>query len=206
MFPFLSLPLELRLQVYGTIAAQVPHTTPMTEFSGFALSCRPIKEEFEKEYMVVYRKAMTDIADLLPQELLQLSSVPTAFHTAQHLTINLPDGLAAQSGSFTPLLFRPLLLPASLATILRLELATLTIQRNFDVEWMNWVKIVLFGAMCDPNKVRCRRLIVVSRLLYCEKRTLNECIAVEEWGSGWNFTVYRKVDDVTECHWERVDE
>jgi hypothetical protein len=84
-FPFLRLPLELRLQVYTSIAQDVPHHPSMTEFSGLVLSCRQIKSEFEKEYMRVYQMEVSNIAQSLIHEGIQITSVPTVFSMAQIL-------------------------------------------------------------------------------------------------------------------------
>lgn len=38
--PFLDLPIELRLQVYGYIKKAVPRTAPMSDYGGIYLCCR----------------------------------------------------------------------------------------------------------------------------------------------------------------------
>jgi hypothetical protein len=52
-FPFFSLPLELRLQIYGHIADKVLRETNIAKFSGLYMSCHQIKQEFEGEYMKI---------------------------------------------------------------------------------------------------------------------------------------------------------
>jgi hypothetical protein len=89
-FPFLSLPLELRLQIYGHIADKVPRETNIAKFSGLYLSCHQIKQEFEGEYMKIFTRKIAKIAGSLPPFRLCFQS-PASFpmHIALHYKSNI---------------------------------------------------------------------------------------------------------------------
>lgn len=168
-FPFLRLPFELRLQVYGYIAEAVPRTTPMAMYSGFYLSCRQIKQEFEDEYMKAYTPYITHVANKLPPHEARLLSIPSTFATAQHITIRF------QKSGYTPFLYyipdqipydnflkkavRRLMKGYFGSLEIRFEHLPLT-QLSIPI-WIEWIKPVLFVRMKKKGKVNAGRLVFV---------------------------------------------
>jgi hypothetical protein len=60
---FLSLPAELRFQIYGIIA--IP-TTPFSAYRGMYLSCRQVKSELDEEGTKAVKAYVADIAAITP--------------------------------------------------------------------------------------------------------------------------------------------
>jgi hypothetical protein len=60
---FLSLPAELRFQIYGIIA--IP-TIPFSAYHGMYLSCRQVKSELDEEGIKAVKAYVADIAAITP--------------------------------------------------------------------------------------------------------------------------------------------
>jgi hypothetical protein len=91
IFPFLLLPAEIRLQIYGIMA--IPDTDLVSSYKGLFLSCKQIKDEMEDEFTYVFGKYIQPLksamAAQLPGSSVQL--VRERFSGSYRLEITLPS-------------------------------------------------------------------------------------------------------------------
>jgi hypothetical protein len=80
--PFLDLPAELRLSVYGYLCNI--HTTPFAACQGLYLSCRSIKAEIDSEGA---RITGADLADIQSRLLVSSFDMPTSFSVMHHVRL-----------------------------------------------------------------------------------------------------------------------
>jgi hypothetical protein len=80
--PFLDLPAELRLSVYGYLCNI--HTTPFAACQGLYLSCRSIKAEIDSEGA---RITGADLADIQSRLLVSSFDIPTSFSAMHHVRL-----------------------------------------------------------------------------------------------------------------------
>lgn len=94
-FNFLELPTELRLKVYGKIAAIVPSKAPMRDFAGLYLSCHKIKDEFDAEYTRLQSECFTKTQASLEEHdrKMLLHARGPAFTDMQHAFVSFQPNL-----------------------------------------------------------------------------------------------------------------
>jgi hypothetical protein len=90
IFPFLLLPAEIRLQIYGIIA--IPDTDLVSSYKGLFLSCKQIKDEMEDEFTYVFGKHIQPLKSAMAAELpgSSVQLVPERFSGSYRLKITLP--------------------------------------------------------------------------------------------------------------------
>jgi hypothetical protein len=174
-FPFLTLPLEVRLQIYGHIASKVPRQTNISKFSGLYLSCHQIKQKFEGEYMKIFTRNIAKIADSLPSFRLLLP-VPSKFSDAHSLTLEVKHPVCRKWLDYwwlkrVGLTITPptrSILPDTLDQLFKFRLTSLVIhlEEEFDggTSWFCWFLNALCTKLCVRKGVRAQRLCLVAKL------------------------------------------
>jgi hypothetical protein len=174
-FLFLSLPLELRLQIYGHIADKVPRQTNIAKFSGLYLSCHQIKQEFEGEYMKIFTRSIAKIAGSLSPFRLLLP-VLSKFSDAHSLTLQVKHPVCRRwldywwlkrvGLTITPPT-RPIL-PNTLDQLFKFKLTSLVICLEEELDggtsWFCWFLNVLCTELCVRKGVRAQSLCLVAKL------------------------------------------
>jgi hypothetical protein len=166
--PFLRLPLELRLQVYGYIAEAVPRTAPMADYAGLYLSCRQVNQEMKSEYVKISKPYFAKLAKIMAESHAYLLSVPETFASSQRLDVWMSHEFLRQYmhlilGRFAPFglgvpheddSWDPIELPFSC----HLQSLTLRLQNHDGYRgwWLEWINDALFREKVKPGAVNAK--------------------------------------------------
>jgi len=204
-FPFLHLPLELRREVYSSIAEDAPYTTAIHEYIGLVLSCRQIKKEFLEEYMKIDAKALATLVASLSQDTVRIPEVPSTFTEARYLIIQLPTTFQDDYSPYSIHIAEEL--PTSAKQMKRLALASLAIYLAKGADLVRWIRRIMYHAMLKPSDVCCLRLTLVMESSVQDELDVPAFLRLKAWGIyNWTYDGCINAGPVTTLLWKRVEE
>jgi hypothetical protein len=228
-FPFLDLPLELRLQTYGYIANEVPRRAEIIDFSGFYLSCRQIKQEFEGEYIKIFTLDIARIADSLPPTDFHLHPVSAGFPATHNLVLEIKDPVRRRNREYWRMLHtagasqfptqKPSL-PATLDRLFELRLESLEIRLEdwlgpdaavprsvSDSSWYGWFEQILCAASLSRGHIRAKRVGIVANLHRdVSSHWARKAKTIPSLEGHWDLESSNSDGEHIVCWWRRVED